>query len=329
VIPGDPSGGVMSTPLYFPSAGWITHITRNNVWYSVPPAGPTPDVVEYSLHYAPCREVALRFGHVASLSPAVNAALTAAVAGGGGTCESYDTDGHSFENCRYSMKVAVTSGAQVGTVGGTPDVFAWDLWAYDARRTPIVYANPTRYSAHPSGIDSFHVVCPIDYFEPVKKSVLETFLGDGTTARTAPPICGTIEQDVTGSAQGNWFFPGTSTYPEDPHLALVHDNVLPNLGVFSVGNSVTTLPSGYYQFTPVASGQVNRDFQMVTPGLIYCYENLRNHRYAPAAIPNTVILTQLTSPTMLSIEKRTVANCAALGPEATWSMSLVATAFER
>ncbi|MFL6621286.1 MAG: hypothetical protein ACJ8NR_01510 [Sulfurifustis sp.] len=258
----------------------------------------------------------------------MNAVLTAAAASGGGTCQSYSTGGRSFENCNYTVKAPFASGDSVGTVGGTPGVYAWDFGVHDARRTPIVYANPSRYDTHPSGLDSFHVACPLDYFDAAKRSVLQSFLGDGTTPRTIAPVCGTIEQDIAGTAQGNWFHPGSPTHPEDPHLALVHDNVMPNLGVFSVGTSVATLASGVYYFAPTTSGWTNLDFSLATPGVVYCYENLRNGRYA-AAIPNTVILAQLTSATTLQIEKRTATSCAALGSEAGWGMSPSASSFER
>ncbi|MFL6652221.1 MAG: hypothetical protein ACJ8J7_13135, partial [Sulfurifustaceae bacterium] len=82
----------------------------------------------------------IKLDHVSGLSSAVNAVLTAAIAGGGGTCQSYSTGGRSFENCNYTVKAPFASGDSVGTVGGTPGVYAWDFGVQDARRTPIVYA---------------------------------------------------------------------------------------------------------------------------------------------------------------------------------------------
>lgn len=328
VEPGNPEGEVVSTPLYFPVAGRITRLTHKRMWYSVPPADPTPDVVEYAIEYAPCSEVAITFDHVSSLSPAVGDALTDAEAGGGGRCDSYSTGGRSFESCTYSMKAEFASGARVGTVGGIPGNNAWDFGVQDARVPPIAYANPSRYGVHPSGLDVFHAACPLEYYEASMRDTLKTFLGDGTTPMD-PPSCGTIEQDVPGTAQGNWFHPGSPTDPEDPHLALVHDNVLPGLGAFSVGNTVANLAAATYLFEPTTSGRTNLDFNLVAPGpTVYCYESLRRYRDQPL-MSDTLILIQLATSTELRIEGRSAADCAALGPEMTWSLSSSASSFER
>ena len=54
-----------------------------------------------------------------------------------------------------------------------------------------------------------------------------------------PHPCGRVMQDVPGTAQGCWFVEGTtSTYPEDPHLALVWSNHDPLECVVSCGTSV-------------------------------------------------------------------------------------------
>ncbi|MCD6359048.1 MAG: hypothetical protein J7L90_03755, partial [Dehalococcoidia bacterium] len=86
--------------------------------------------------------------------------------------------------------------------------------------------------------------------------------------------CGSVMQDIPGTAQGCWFLSGNSeTYPEDPHLALVHDNVHPSQAVFSVGISVPNLESRTYEFPPQSSGLLNRDFSDITPdGQIYGFQ---------------------------------------------------------
>ena len=56
-----------------------------------------------------------------------------------------------------------------------------------------------------------------------------------------------------------------STYPEDPHLALVYHSIHPDYAVFSVGNSVLNLESYVYPFLPESSGLLNRGFQDITP----------------------------------------------------------------
>jgi len=67
------------------------------------------------------------------------------------------------------------------------------------------------------------------------------------------------------------------TYPEDPHMALVHNNINPAQAVFSIGTSFTGVETGGYSFTPSASGLVNPDFSRVTAdGKVYCFETSLN-----------------------------------------------------
>jgi hypothetical protein len=87
-------------------------------------------------------------------------------------------------------------------------------------------------------------------------------------------MCGSILQDIIGTAHGCWFLEGVDeTYPEDPHLALVSSNIDPNQLVLSVGSSIKGLDSLRYEFYPTDLGLINRDFQGVTSdGNIYGYE---------------------------------------------------------
>ncbi len=191
---------------------------------------------------------------------------------------------------------------------------------YDARMAALPYANPARFSTSADGFDSLHVACPVDYFSSGVKTSLEAKLGSFTTVRTVAPVCGEVEQDVAGAAQGNWFYPGAPTYPEDPHLALIHDNFDPTLGVFSVGTQVAGIAGSAMHFTPQHAGHVNREFSEVTAdATIYCYDTLTN---APA---NTIVLVDMPTSTTLRIEAQTAANCGG-GP---WAFGANAVSFER
>ena len=133
-----------------------------------------------------------------------------------------------------------------------------------------MYANPSRWNEQ-----SRKTVCFADYYEPSLRAELEARFSnyDGTVLRTAEPRCGTIEQDVPGTAQGAWFVAGTSsTYPEDPHLALVRDMIDPAIPTFSVGTSIPGFGPGRFTFTVGTSGTLNRDFDDVTPGAVHCWE---------------------------------------------------------
>ncbi len=139
------------------------------------------------------------------------------------------------------------------------------------------------------------------------------------------PICGEVEQDEPGTAQGKWYKLGTvEPLGEDQHLALVHDNVDPSRGVFSVGTSVPGLERNAWFFTPQSSGGVNRDFSQVTAdGAVYCYEPV-GRSGCPPGTP-LVILLQMTSETTIRIQKRDVARCDT-GP---WTLDADSVDFER
>lgn len=83
-----------------------------------------------------------------------------------------------------------------------------------------------------------------------------------------------ILQDIISTAQGCWFHEeATSTYPEDPHIALVRSNIDVDKRIISVGVSVNGLDSEEYEFTSTQEGYLNREFSEVTSdGNIYGYE---------------------------------------------------------
>ena len=93
---------------------------------------------------------------------------------------------------------------------------------------------------------------------------------------------GAYRQDLPGTAQGNWFFPGvylrTSTDLSSA-IALVNDYVDPSQPLFSIGTKVRGVRMGLYSFTPsppeAAPGRINAPFrQAAADGNVYCYEGL-------------------------------------------------------
>lgn len=205
--------------------------------------------------------------------------------------------------------MSVTAGSVLGTSGGVVGQFGLDFSLFDARISPLPFANPTRYPSNSTKIDHFHVVPASDYFAEPALSTIRGKLGqfNGQQQRTVAPYGGTIAIDVSGTAQGGWFNPAQPTYPESMHLALSPDNVDPTLIVFSIGLSQPGL-SGWYRFAPQSSGTVNRAFSAVTAdGTIYCWQQL----YAG------ILLGRLEDATTLRLEARpAVSSCAAAQPYA-------------
>jgi hypothetical protein len=202
------------------------------------------------------------------------------------------------------------SGRGDGVTGGT-------LMSSPGTVVSVAYVNPTRLSDPVGDFGDRHVACAIDYFVAPISDQLRSKLGNQASIRTTPPVCGEVAQDVANTAAGRWFQPGSPTYPEDPHLALAHDNVAPSLGVFSVGTSIPSLPANVYTFAPVPIGRVNLDFRYVTTvGEIICYAVSRNQR----------VLLQLVSAVRIRLEGIGPGAC---GDPGTWAFSAGAVEFER
>jgi hypothetical protein len=214
-----------------------------------------PTFSEYTLEMSPGGNYVLIYGHVSEL----DAALLGLIGSIADNCQSYTTGGVTFNYCEKYVNISLTGGQQIGRIGGHTGEHALDVGLQkNNSNTNIEY------------------FCPLNYCTPVLKAQLEARLGNfnGTQLRTLPPVCGEINQNKTGSLQGNWVKKGEPKNPEDPHSAFVHDNVNPVKPVISVGVSQTGLVAGTYTFVISPSGTTNRDFRDVVPGTNYCYQNL-------------------------------------------------------
>jgi len=246
-----------------PGDAWITKIQALEHQSALPP------FTDYSIRFQPCSDYEAYLGHLITVTPQITDAMN----NGTGQCETRQVGGETFRECTYQTSLQVTAGTVIGTGGGQIGQWGIDLGAYDLRQVPLQWANQTRIMASDSGLP--YIACPVDAFEPMVKAELEARFGsyNGTVLRTAPPVCGTIAQDVAGTAQGIWVHEGaTSIYPEDQNIALVHDNVDPTVGALSLGPPVLGVGSTVFRFTPAHSGLDNREFSEVTnDGQVYCY----------------------------------------------------------
>jgi hypothetical protein len=265
-------------------------------------------VDDYELVFFPCADVQLQLAHVANLSVQLRTKVGAL----DGSCNpSYQTGGFTYQQCSKSVTVALAAGDGLGTSAASLDVFARD------RRQALTYVNPSRLPDPNGAFGDTHVACPIDYFVASIADPMRAKLGPPGSVRTTPPVCGEVMQDVPNTAAGRWFHTGSPNNPEDPHLALAHDNIHPATGAFSVGTSIPSLPSGVYTFVPASTGRVNLDFGLVqTVGQAYCYEVNGNRR----------VLIQLVSVTHLRVEGFGSGTC---GDPTSWTLSTGAADFDR
>ncbi len=135
--------------------------------------------------------------------------------------------------------IPVKAGQVIGKVGGQSLDFAvWDTTVtLKNLLVPVAYNNKEPWK--------IHTAPPLKYFsESVKAKILPRY------ANQSLKTDGTIDQDVDGSAAGNWFLEGTNGYvkisaygtPEEStpyyssHLSFAHDHVDPNGWVFSSGD---------------------------------------------------------------------------------------------
>lgn len=240
----------------------ITRISRFRHLSAIPPF--TDYKISFTFKDCPAFEA--YFGHIQSLEGRLKEIENSKEAW---DCETYSTGGEKYEYCTKELKIEISSGEKIGKAGREGQI-SLDFGARDFTSSPLRYINPSRYKE-----TDLYVVCPLDYFTPSLKRKLYEKLGDweGKRQRKIKPLCGEVCQDIPGTAQGNWFKKGEDSENEDPNLALIHDNIDPTIGVFSIGTSFPNLGPGVYKFAPKNQGFINRDFSEVKPdGHIYCYE---------------------------------------------------------
>ncbi len=299
-------------PVYAPADIHITQVSSSRYLNA------SPVYTDYAMTFYPCQNVSGTFGHIRTLT----ATLTSLVNAYPQSCFTYTTGSTPIERCNRDTHIVLRSGELIGYVNTSGTL---DFGATDNRVTPIDYVSPTRHLNYQR-----YTVCPVDYFTPGLRSTMEAKLGryDGGYRRVTPPICGTIDADVAGTAQGYWYKPGEPDSPEDPHLSLIDNNVYAPQQTISVGNSLPNGGSTWVIFTPVSgAGFINRELSEVTAdGNMYCYEDFYDpvgQSIGLASAP--VFILRLLSPSTLRFEKQASIGCGP-GP---WSFTSNAVDFQR
>src|SRR5262245_17061885 len=212
-------GGQVAVPVVSPGSIVITEVRR-----TLYGEGTSSAFSDFALFFFPCADVRMHRGHLSSLDPSL---LSQIGSWSAADCSPpYTVGGVSVTQCGKRVAVNVERGAPLGTMVGTMD------WGATDRRSPLGFVNASRMGGNiPFGQN--YVVCPVDYLPPTVRASVHNLFGEGTRRRTAEPVCGTVMQDVPGTAQGRWFV--NDDVDERVHLALVRDYIDPVTAAFSVG----------------------------------------------------------------------------------------------
>lgn len=268
----------MAVELVAPGDMWITMI--------VPRYGITQDPEDHVIKYAFCKDVYGVVDHVKGFSPEIKKIVDTY------QCRN-SADKPGSNNCPITVLEKVAAGTPLGIVGGKQGNFNFGTW--DLRVTHS-FISPWRH-----GFLTKHSTCPFQYFASPLKEELTAKLES-----SAGGNCGTVEYDIAGTLQGDWFIgDATPTRPSD-WGKLLHfgtSNRAAKQSVISASGIFVTQPTKWV-FTASEEGKINRKFSDVTPGSIYCYDNDGTHpdrNYEKGIITGKIIV-ELTSKTELQIE---------------------------
>lgn len=106
----------------------------------------------------------------------------------------------AYDKDPNNINLAVTSGEQIGAIGGqTLDFALWDTHTHLSG-----FVNPDSYNGEAWKI---YTTDPFPYYTPQLRAIVEA-----KDPRVAQPIAGKIDYDIDGKLIGNWFQQGTGGY---------------------------------------------------------------------------------------------------------------------
>jgi len=300
----DTSGHAIEVPIYSPGDVWITRIKEIKM------EKPVPDSIDYSIYFSPCREFEAFYFHLSTVTEKIKSEIKPPFR----YCQEEEIGRFKQVSCEKDVRIKLSAGELMGTAGQLEWQYSFDLGTFDMRTPALDYANPSRWNERQK-----HIVCPFDYFKGDVKDKIKSRLGENDILRTIEHICGEIEQDEPGTAQGVWFVKDAKMYAR-PELSLIHDFIDPKIGAFAFGflPAEIGLSPDVLHFIPKTEGLVNRDFKDVTDdGNIYCYDKLVKQWSYDKKPEQLVVFIQLTSPTTLRIQGKESNSCGS----GSWSFS--------
>ena len=256
--------------LYAPTD--IYHIDARRETRSID-GGPT--YVEWGASLTICNGHLLMLGHVAEPSDEIWAALE-------GTEPECDvpTSAAGQVGCVWLAETFIPAGTPIFKSSGFAAGFDFGLMLVGLTAEELQKQPGYGYSITPWRVPSGNAVCPLEYFpEPLRTKYL-TRLSDSATGELFE--CGPFNQDVPGTAMGFWFpsaspdmiprLPLERVVDEWETIWLFQSNRESLMHTIAVGNNTFGLDYGQYSYTTVSDGRVNRRWDSVKPGNLYCTE---------------------------------------------------------
>lgn len=253
------------TPIYAVGEIEITLLESTHWLESPTRQGHTDYTISFEI--SSCRQIYGNYEHIASLEPQFFELLE----GDDVNCEVSSTPEETVRQCGINVRIPVEAGTVLGQAGGTTTGLDFDLFdrghenffVSDRFEGPILWA-----------------ICPQPLFIDSHRDFLLSITGLGDQRRTVEPICGTMEVDVEGTAQGMWVLDGHDVKWNfdnyDKFFALAPDFMEPDkYHLLATAHEKFRMdPFGYLNFYfPIEEeGRVNRRFsELPSVGSIYCY----------------------------------------------------------
>jgi hypothetical protein len=234
-----------------------------------------PTYVEWGASLTICNGHLLMLGHVAEPSDEIWAALE-------GTEPECDvpTSAAGQIGCVWLAEIFIPAGTPIFKSSGFASGFDFGLMLVGLTVEELQEQPSYGYSITPWRVASGNAVCPLEYFpEPLRARYL-TRLSDSVTGELFE--CGPFNQDVPGTAMGLWFpSPSPNEVPSELRLRWVDEketiwlfqsNEAPSIHTIVVGNNTFGLDNAQYSYSIVSDGRVNKRWDSVKPGNLYCTE---------------------------------------------------------
>lgn len=254
---------------------------------------------DFSIYFSPCKEIRVSFIHVSELSDLMAQMYNAV--------EAYCyRAGANINICKADINKKITAGDPIGWGGYSLPGLDVPI---DDTRVSHPFISKERYNTH-----SLQGICPLDlYAGDLKISLYDKLTDPDGNKRITEPRCGSVAQDIAGTAQGEWFAPGTHELSADAEsngkvLSIVHYNLEPSPGLAGViAASGTIVPySGMIAFVPRHDGFINREPSEIKDQNIFCFQNeqgsFTKYVVGDGRIFTGRILTQLVDASRLKAE---------------------------